>query len=78
MINNLWLLPCPHCGRSDTLALTNCHDLEACGDKCDEKEIHFSRYSWAVVCDFCKGGCGAAGGFRTTKAKAMEAWNERK
>lgn len=64
------LKPCPHCGDTN-IRITTCKELADCENyiECNE-----SGYSVAV-CDFNKSGCGATGGYRRTREKAIAAWN---
>ena len=58
---------CPFCRNDKDLLVGSNKDItgEGVGD------------NFAVCCDIVKGGCGATGGFRATKAKAIKAWNKR-
>lgn len=66
------LMACPFCGK-DVADLTDCQELEACGDweKCQRESFK------AVVCSFLPGGCGASTGFYPTAEEAVDAWNSR-
>lgn len=57
------LKPCPFCGETKTLVFA-------------EEEGSTSGYV-QVICDFNKGGCGSASGFRRTEKEARKLWNER-
>lgn len=62
---------CPFCGNDVAIGVSckqiNC--VECCED-CD-------TITYAIVCDFENGGCGAMGGFRDTCDDAITAWNSR-
>lgn len=63
------LLPCPFCGRSDTMCFSNNH--EECDDDIDVPTMYI------VVCSMHDGGCGAHSGYYETKWEAAAAWNRR-
>lgn len=70
------LLPCPYCGRGDTLRYGCSSEFhEYCDTPLDSDE-HF-----AVFCDASKpnglGGCGASAGFARTHEEAAALWNRR-
>lgn len=61
------LKPCPFCG-GENLLVGTAREIEVdCGD--DD--------SFAVCCNYRKGGCGAVSGYRDSKKEAIEAWNRR-
>lgn len=65
--------PCAYCGSIESLDITSPieeWDHEEYGP-CPHGE------SYAVVCNFTKGGCGCTGGYRVKKDDAIEAWNRR-
>lgn len=66
------LLPCPFCGKTDTLIMADDWDDLAVLDV-----EPTSDNSFAVTCDFTAGGCGAQGGYRKTPEDAEAAWNAR-
>lgn len=66
------LLPCPFCGKTDTLIMADDWDDLAVLDV-----EPTSDNSFAVTCDFTAGGCGAQGGYRKTPEDAEAAWNTR-
>ena len=62
------LMPCPFCGRVQTVGFyTDSDDLGELED----------RNSFAIVCDYNEGGCGATGGYSSTKGGAIRNWNMR-
>ena len=73
------LKPCPFCGKTNTLAVTSAAQLN-----CEDEE-EFNAWphsdSFAVMCDASRphgpGGCGGMGGFFSTEAEAVAAWNKR-
>ena len=68
------LLPCPFCGRTDTLGVYLWADIEDNYDSADE----YDRTHYAVCCDNLKGGCGATKGCDCeTPEQAAEEWNRR-
>lgn len=64
--------PCPFCGKTDTLIVISCMDLQECKNyrECADESAYV-----AVVCSANLGGCGASGGFAETREEAIEAWN---
>ncbi|MBR1749918.1 MAG: Lar family restriction alleviation protein [Ruminococcus sp.] len=75
-MNKSKLKPCPFCGKSMTVRLTNAKELETC--RIDDCKLGYEEcYMIAVVCDFNAGGCGASSGYAATEAEAVEKWNER-
>lgn len=78
------LLPCPHCGKVDTLELSTRRELEDCPnfDDCEAETCgrgFCDMYdNWdCIVCSVYKNGCGASGGYGECPAKAIEKWNTR-
>lgn len=76
MTTNTELVPCPFCGRSDTL-IENwaSSETEFFGfewDRANDDTVH-------IVCDASHpngpGGCGASAGYRLTVEEARTAWN---
>ncbi len=67
------LRECPCCGKTDTVGLTDCHELQECKNfECCES------YGYVcIVCDVNKGGCGASGGYAQTADEAAQKWNRR-
>lgn len=67
------LKPCPMCGETKAIKISNCIRLEECDsfEYCDKGTFKL------VVCDYSNGGCGASSGYRPTVQKAIEAWNTR-
>lgn len=69
------LLPCPHCGQSDTVVLA--WDSEIAGDDWTGENTD----TRVVVCDAShpngRGGCGASGGFSEDESVAISKWNRR-
>lgn len=64
------LLPCPFCGKTETLCIT--------------REPYYwdntlKGYQYQVVCDAScdNGGCGSSCGFKDSITEAKEAWNRR-
>ncbi len=62
------LLPCPFCGATDAVRLDD-------GDSWDFLPDG-EPVTWAVVCDYNRGGCGGSGGFRDSQKDAIAAWNQ--
>ena len=69
------LLSCPFCGKIDTLIVGSDLELSCKEDYDDWSELNSETF--AVVCDFLKGGCGATSGFRDSKEFAIHTWNTR-
>lgn len=67
------LKPCPFCGKSNTLTITSCVELEECGNF---EACEFNGYK-TICCDVSKGGCGAASGYAIDEALMIEKWNRR-
>ena len=62
------LMPCPFCGRVQTVGFyTDSGDLGELED----------RDSFAIVCNYNEGGCGATGGYSPTRYGAARNWNMR-
>lgn len=61
------LIPCPFCGGR------NAYVLERKGRNGNKN----NKTSYAVICDYKKGGCGANGGRRKTALEAKIVWNQR-
>lgn len=64
------LLPCPFCGKTETLCIT--------------REPYYwdnilKGYQYQVVCDASgnNGGCGSSCGFKDSMTEVKEAWNRR-
>jgi len=70
------LLPCPYCGRSDTLRYVRSSEFHEYCDTPFDSDDYF-----AVFCDASTdrklGGCGASAGFARTAEEAAERWNRR-
>lgn len=64
---------CPFCGKTETLAIVDCIELEECDqfEHCDKDTYK------TVACCYNKGGCGASSGYRPTEQEAIDAWNTR-
>lgn len=62
------LLACPFCGSTDAVRLDD-------GDSWDFLPDG-EPLTWAVVCDYNRGGCGGSGGFRDSQKDAIAAWNQ--
>lgn len=67
------LKPCPFCG-STAITVLDANEISELD--CDS-ELWADDPTFAAVCDFNKGGCGATGGYRETVTEASEAWNQR-
>ena len=68
------LLPCPFCGRVDTLGVYTWGDIEDNYDNASD----WDRTHYAVCCDVQKEGCGAIKGKECeTPEQAVEEWNRR-
>jgi len=70
------LLPCPYCGKTETLELVTGAEFM------DENQEYYEHSdSFTVVCNCAtqigKGGCGATGGFGLTIDEAVGKWNKR-
>jgi Lar family restriction alleviation protein len=59
------LLPCPFCGKANTLKIQK------------PKGRYTAPDNYFVVCDVKDDGCGASGGIKRTDAEAIAAWNTR-
>lgn len=57
---------CPFCGRMNTVRLSESTE--------DDEDL---EPSYAVVCDFTMGGCGASGGYAQDEDEAIAAWSQR-
>ena len=68
------LRPCPFCGKRSPVLVFDSNEMEGVGPS-DEGYTYYPYH--AVVCSFNDGGCGAAGGYRSTEREAVEAWNRR-
>lgn len=77
MTNEVTLLPCPFCGRSDTTRYGRSSEFH---EDCDGGDGGNDDY-FAVFCDASEprglGGCGASGGFAKTYEEAAGRWNRR-
>lgn len=78
------LLPCPHCGKTETLEFATRRENEDCPnfDDCDAEECKYGACDYfgtwdCVVCSAIKSGCGATGGYASCPAEAVEKWNTR-
>jgi hypothetical protein len=74
--NTRSLLPCPYCGKGNTLRYGRSSEFhEYCDTPLDSDDYV------AVFCDATKpnglGGCGASAGFAATEYEAAELWNRR-
>ena len=72
---------CPFCGQSVAEFSTICDD-ELCGnfeneDLCPVYEPCGSCNGGYIICNKCKGGCGASTGWYINKQDAINAWNMR-
>lgn len=65
--NQIELIPCPFCGSR------NVHVMERKRHNGKPNE----KLSYAVMCDYRNGGCGANGGRRRTELEAKAVWNQR-
>lgn len=74
--NEVTLLPCPFCGRSDTTRYGRSSEFH---EDCDGDSGNDDYF--AVFCDASEprglGGCGASSGFAKTCEEAAERWNRR-
>lgn len=61
------LIPCPFCGGRNAYVI----ERKRHAGKTHEKT------TYAVICDYHKGGCGANGGRRSTPLEAKIVWNQR-
>ena len=75
------LLPCPFCGKTESLMFTDAKELEGCkkfeDDSCPCYEEEPKCFCRAIVCSVSKGGCGASSGYATTVERVLEKWNRR-
>ena len=67
------LKPCPFCGKTEIIVL----DANEISELDRDSELWADGPTFAAVCDFNKGGCGATGGYRETVTEASETWNRR-
>ena len=66
-------IPCPTCGKSDCIEITDCYTAHGGGCECqDYKKDYFK-----CVCNYLNGGCGTSIGVSKTKEEALEKWNTR-
>jgi len=72
METNFSLLPCPFCGKTESVQV--CTASEILGDEFDSSNYE----SYSGICDSSIGGCGANGGYADTKREAAQNWNMRK
>lgn len=72
-MSDIKLLPCQFCGKTDTLTITNCVEVEECKNF---EECKFGGYK-TICCDVNKGGCGAASGYAIDETRMIEKWNMR-
>lgn len=61
---------CAHCGKSVAHLCTSEEYASLQGIQTDDRHIT----SYAVVCDYQQGGCGASSGFAETKEEAIAKW----
>lgn len=66
-------LLCPFCGRHEPVEPIN----SGMEDDMNYREDDTNMISYAIVCNFTKGGCGATAGYRPTEDEATEVWNKR-
>lgn len=59
------LKPCPFCGRTDTVEMT-------------ETQLEQNLVSYRVVCSRFIGGCGASSGSTIAISTTVDQWNSRK
>ena len=72
-MSEIKLKPCPFCGKSDTLTIANCVELEECKNF---EGCEFDGYK-TICCDVNKGVCGAAFGYAIDESLIIEKWNMR-
>ena len=70
---------CPFCGNIKDLQVMDENEVEYL---CPEDSRYTSKPYYAVICAVnmshrTKGGCGASGGYESTKELAIEKWNRR-
>jgi len=65
---------CPFCGANRPIIYTASEDW---ADNHGDIYKYPHSEAWQVVCDITHGGCGAAGGYRSSEKEAVEAWNRR-
>ena len=63
-VSGVRLAPCPHCGNKTPVARRY-------------RGIDGFRDTYAILCDYSLGGCGAEGGHYHTVAEAVANWNDR-
>ena len=74
------LLPCPFCGKTDSLVLWNGNTEEyelSTPQGANIYEEDNCTDSLCIVCDVFKYGCGASSGFSITKVNAIAKWQKR-
>ena len=59
--------PCPFCGNRKAMVRRIPRD-----------GVQLYRDRYAVLCPYWDDGCGAEGGWRTSKVEAVAVWNERR
>jgi hypothetical protein len=62
--------PCPYCGVFGSVYVSTTIEVNDCNG-CGSDE------TFLVICDFCKGGCGASGPVKDNEKSAVLAWNVR-
>ena len=72
-MSEIKLKPCPFCGKTNTLMITSCAEIEECKNF---EECSLDGYK-IICCDVSTGGCGACSGYATDEALAIEKWNRR-
>lgn len=80
-MNKPKLIPCPFCGKVETVEYTNAGECGACAKAsldntcCDFEPEGCSMV--AVVCNVNRGGCGASSGYAFSFEGAAKKWNAR-
>lgn len=72
------LLPCPHCGKTESLIVGTDEEL---GDFKEDSICGWYQVCCSAYMDFSSGrndgGCGASSGYAPTREEAIEKWNRR-
>lgn len=68
------LLPCPFCGRTDTVFIYDNNEMQML---CMDDDDYDENPEYLVGCDALYGGCGSSSGYKKTKEEAIQLWNTR-
>jgi hypothetical protein len=68
---------CPFCSSTMAPALLSAEEIEGCDGSCGCNVHNCNDRNFAVCCTANSGGCGAIGGYETSKGAAINKWNRR-